>query len=133
MSSLLERLQPKERRASKPRCHLLTQGSPNAVAARLTALVAPFARVASSDRWKPEGFGDLEETQLHKAPRLLPPALRLPGTSRGLNRAAETVSWPNARERDRGKELSTDYPSHSSGWAQRHFTIRTTGGISYRP
>ena len=75
MSSLLEPLKPKERRGSKPRCHLLTHGSPDAVAARLTALVAPFASVAPSDHWMPQGFADLEEAQLHKAPRLLPPAL----------------------------------------------------------
>ena len=74
-SVLLERLKPKERRGSKPRCHLLTHGSPDAVAARLTALAAPFASVASSDRWMPQGFADLEEAQLHKAPRLLPAAL----------------------------------------------------------
>ena len=42
----LERLKPKERRGSKLRCHLLTHGSPDAVAAKLTALVAPFASVA---------------------------------------------------------------------------------------
>ena len=75
MSSLLEPLKPKERRGSKPRCHLLTHGSPDSIAARLTALVAPFASVAPSDRWMPQGFADLEEAQLHKAPRLLPPAL----------------------------------------------------------
>ena len=75
MSSVLEPLKRKERRGSKPRCHLLTHGSPDAIAARMTALVAPFASVASTDRWMPQGFADLEEAQLHKAPRLLPPAL----------------------------------------------------------
>ena len=75
MSILLERLKPRERRGSKPRCHLLTHGSRDVVAARLTGLVAPFASVAPSDRWMPLGFADLEEAQLHKAPRLLPPEL----------------------------------------------------------
>jgi len=75
MTTLIERLKPKERRGSKPRCHLLTHGFPEAVAARLTALVAPFASVAPSDRWMPQGFADLEEAQLHKSPRLLPPAI----------------------------------------------------------
>lgn len=75
MSSLLEPLKPKERRGSKPRCHLLTHGSPDVVAARLTALMAPFASVASSDCWMPQGFADLEEAQLQKAPRLLSPVL----------------------------------------------------------
>jgi hypothetical protein len=75
MSVFLGRLKPKERRGSKPRCHLLTHGTPDAVAARLTALVSPFASVAPSDRWMPQGFADLEEAQLHKAPRLLAPAI----------------------------------------------------------
>lgn len=73
MSELLERLKRNERRGSKPRCHLLTHGTPEVVAARLTALAAPFATVAPSDRWMPHGFTDLEEAQLHKAPRLLSP------------------------------------------------------------
>lgn len=75
MSSLLEPLKPKERRGSKPRCHLVTHGAPDGVAARLTELVAPFASVSVSHRWMPQGFANLEEAQLHKAPRLLPPAL----------------------------------------------------------
>ena len=75
MSILLERLGQRERRGSKPRCHLLTHGSPDIVAKRLTALVAPFASVAPSDRWMPLGFAALEEAQLHKAPRLLSPEL----------------------------------------------------------
>jgi hypothetical protein len=75
MSILFERLKAKERRGSKPRCHLLTHGSPDAVAARLTALAAPFGTVAPTDRWMPRGFEDLQECELHKAPRLLPAAL----------------------------------------------------------
>lgn len=76
MNILLERLKPRERRGSKPRCHLLTHGSPDAVATRLTALVAPFASVAPSDRWMPQGFEDTEEATLPKAERLLPPDVR---------------------------------------------------------
>ncbi len=75
MSGLVDQLKPRERRGSKPRCHLLTHGSPEAVAERLTALAAPFASVGPTDRWMPQGFSDVEEAQLHKAPRLLPPAL----------------------------------------------------------
>jgi hypothetical protein len=71
MNILLERLKPKERRGSKPRCHLLTHGSPDAVAARLTALVAPFATVEPSDRWMPQGFEDTDEATLPEAERLL--------------------------------------------------------------
>lgn len=71
MSNLIERLKPKERRGSKPRCHLLTHGTAKEVAAALTALAAPFAQVSADDRWMPNGFVDLGEAQLDKAPRLL--------------------------------------------------------------
>ena len=50
MNLLLERLKPRERRGSKPRCHLLAHGTADVVAARLTALAAPFARVDPNDR-----------------------------------------------------------------------------------
>lgn len=75
MSNLLGRLNPNERRGSKPRCHLLTHGSQDAISARLTKLVAPFASVATSDSWMPQGFGDVEEAQLHKTSRLLTPEI----------------------------------------------------------
>lgn len=72
MNSLIQQLAPRARRGSKPRCHLLTHGSTGDVAAKLTALVAPHAHVSDADRWMPQGFTDMEEAQLHKAPRLLP-------------------------------------------------------------
>jgi len=71
VSDLLQRLKPRERRGSKPRCHLLTHGSVDEVAARLTSLATPFARVSAGDRWMPQGFDEQEEAQLHRAPRLL--------------------------------------------------------------
>lgn len=76
MSELLKRLGSMAQRGSKPRCHGLTHGSRDLVAARLTALVAPFAQVAPKDRWMPDGFADIEEAQLHLATRLLPPEVR---------------------------------------------------------
>jgi len=75
VDDLLERLDPKARRGSKPRCHLLTHGSSDEVAARLTSLVTPFAEVSRDDCWMPQGFADIEEAQLHKAPRLLDPRI----------------------------------------------------------
>lgn len=72
MKSLLDNLKEKERRGSKPRCHLLTHGSRDAVAARLTALVTPFASVSPSDSWMPEGFDNVKEATLPEANRLLP-------------------------------------------------------------
>lgn len=71
MSELLKRLGTRAQRGSKPRCHWLTHGTAKEVAARLTALAAPWATVSSTDRWMPEGFVSLEEAQLHQAPRLL--------------------------------------------------------------
>ena len=71
MSILLERLKPTARRGSKPRCHWLTHGPHDAVAARLADLVAPFASVASSDDWMPEGFEHTAEAQLGYADQFL--------------------------------------------------------------
>jgi hypothetical protein len=68
---LIEQLQPKERRGSKPRCHLLTHGRADEVASALTTLVAPFASVSAEDCWMPVGFADVREAELDKAPRLL--------------------------------------------------------------
>ena len=72
MPDFLQRLRPNERRGSKPRCHQLTHGGPEEVAARLTDLIQPWGHVRPNDQWMPRGFDDLEEAQLHNAPRLLP-------------------------------------------------------------
>ena len=71
MNDLLLRLKPNQRKGSKPRCHLLTHGSPEQVAERLSRLIAPWGSVAPTDRWMPQGFEALTEAQLHDAPRLL--------------------------------------------------------------
>jgi hypothetical protein len=71
-ADLLQRLGPKERRGSKPRCHLLTHCDRHEVARRLTSLVHPWGEVASTDRWMPNGFINTEEAQLDKAERLIP-------------------------------------------------------------
>ena len=67
ITDLLLRLNPKARRGSKPRCHLLTHGSPEKVSARLTRLIAPWGRVDTSDKWMPQGFVNSQEAQLGKA------------------------------------------------------------------
>ncbi len=95
MSDLLETLRPKERRGSKPRCHLLTHGSADECAARLTALAAPFAQVSTSDRWMPRGFDDIEEAQLHKATGLLEPGIRAELTAWWLAPASRRAMTPN--------------------------------------
>jgi hypothetical protein len=64
MHYLLQRLKPAERRGSKPRCHLLTHGSVDAVSERLTSLIAPWGKVTTDDRWMPRGFVHTEELQI---------------------------------------------------------------------
>ena len=96
MNNLLERLKPGARRGSKPRCHLLTHGSPDAVGARLTALVAPFAIVAPTDRWMPQGFEDTDEATLPEAERLLSADVRLELKRWWLVAASNNVRTPNS-------------------------------------
>ena len=95
MSDLLERLRPKERRGSKPRCHLMTHGPAKQCANRLEALAAPFAQVFTSDRWMPRGFDDVEEAQLDKATRLLDPNLRTELAAWWLAPASRQAMTPN--------------------------------------
>ena len=76
LNKLLSRLNSKARRGSKPRCHLLTHGSPLDVAGRLSDLIAPFGEVGDRDYWMPVGFDDTEEAELDKADRLLNPEIR---------------------------------------------------------
>lgn len=65
-------LSDRSQRGSKPRCHLFTDGSQAEVAGRLTALVKPYGKVSSADRWMPAGFDNVEEAQLHKPNALIP-------------------------------------------------------------
>jgi len=95
VTDLLQRLKPKEHRGSKPRCHLMTHGSLDAVAARLTGLAAPFAHISAADRWMPQGFVDLEEAQLHKAPLLLDPSIRTQLSKWWLAPASGRAMTPN--------------------------------------
>ena len=93
MRSLLDRLSVKERRGSKPRCHLLTHGSREQVAARLTGLIDPWGQVNPYHQWMPQGFDDLEEAQLHSAPRLLAEGIRRCLQSWWLAVRATTPNW----------------------------------------
>src|ERR1700740_2405964 len=95
MNTLLDRLKPKERRGSKPRCHWLTHGSPVAVASRLMTLVAPFASITPSDRWMPQGFEDTDEATLPEAERLLPADVRLELRRWWLIEASKNTRTPN--------------------------------------
>ena len=77
MNELLNRLEPKARRGSKPRCHWLTYGNTAQVAERLTRISESRAIVSPGDRWMPQGFTVPEEAQLNQAPRLLSSELGL--------------------------------------------------------
>jgi len=74
---VFKELGSKAQRGSKPRCHLVTDGPAEAVAARLTLLAAPFATIRPTDRWMPQGFTDCAEAQLDKADGLLCEAHRI--------------------------------------------------------
>jgi len=67
MSLIYPQLGPKAQRGSKPRCHILTDGTRAQVAARLSALTGNTAIVAPTDVWLPEGFVNLKEAELDKA------------------------------------------------------------------
>lgn len=71
MTKAFKQLGANAQRGSKPRCHLLTHGSADVVAARLTELATPFATITPTDQWMPCGFADCAEAELDKADRLL--------------------------------------------------------------
>ncbi len=76
MSDLLCKLDRRERRGSKPRCHLLTEGDDAEVAARLTAIIAPWGEVRPGHFWLPRGFEDVSEGKLGETPGFLSDGLR---------------------------------------------------------
>ena len=71
MNNFLQNLKLNQRTGSKPRCHLLTHGTAEQVAERLTKLIAPRGLVTAADNWMPQGFKDVKEAQLHNAEVLL--------------------------------------------------------------
>lgn len=70
------KLGQKAQRGSKPRCHLFTEGTPDEVAGRLTALVKPYGSVSPKCKWLPAGFDAVEEVELHKPNTLIPCKIR---------------------------------------------------------
>lgn len=62
----------REQRGSRARCVLLTEGSRDDVADRLTHIAAPFARIDPDQHvWMPGGFSAPAEAKLGEATRLL--------------------------------------------------------------
>jgi hypothetical protein len=74
-NNMLEKLEPKARRGSNARCHLLNHGSKEQVAQRLTDLITPWGRVDVTDTWMPQGFENQVEAQLGRGDVLLDPAI----------------------------------------------------------
>lgn len=64
-------LKVKRNKGSKARCHALTTGTREEIAARLTRLTQPFGRVSAADHWMPDGYVDTAEAELHKAHKLV--------------------------------------------------------------
>jgi hypothetical protein len=68
IGDLLQNLPERERRGSRPRCILLTEGSNEDVSHRLSALAAPFAIVdLNHHRWMPRGIVEPKEAKLGDA------------------------------------------------------------------
>jgi len=63
-----------QQKGSKPRCHLLTSGTREEVALRLSSLIEPWGQVLATSSWMPDGFVDCEEAQLHTAEKIIPNA-----------------------------------------------------------
>ena len=89
VGELLMNLPERERRGSRPRCILLTDGSNEDVARRLSTLVAPFAIIDSNHHWMPRGFAEPRESKLVDAPSFLSDE----------RREAITAWWLAVRER----------------------------------
>ena len=65
-----------ELRGSRLRCLILTSGSREQVAHRLTRLVEPYAEIdAQRDTWMPRGFLEPKESTLEENDKLLPPGM----------------------------------------------------------
>jgi len=72
MELAFPKLRRNQQKGSKPRCHLLTNGTASEVAARLTSLIEPWGDVRFTDCWMPSGFERCAEAQLHTANELIP-------------------------------------------------------------
>jgi hypothetical protein len=95
MIELLLRLRPRQRRGSKPRCHILTHYDPAQRAATLTQLVSPWATVNEDDVCMPNGFRDIDEAQLHTASDLVDDDVRRSLISWWLAVPSPNATTPN--------------------------------------
>jgi len=95
MENLMDVLPQNAQRGSKPRCHWVTHGTADQVAARLTQLIAPWGEVLPEDHWMPEGFINITEPQLHLQNTLLPEDVRAQLAAWWLPPDAQTRRAPN--------------------------------------
>ena len=73
----LSDLPRRERRGSRARCVVFTQGQPHDVASRLERIAAPYARIEAEQHvWMPRGFEAPSEARLGEAEGLLDPERR---------------------------------------------------------
>ena len=70
MTLLFPKLGKNQQRGSKPRCHIITDGSAEVVADRLTKIADGHAKVTGENIWMPRGFVSVHEAQLDKSPLL---------------------------------------------------------------
>lgn len=71
MNVQFSKLKRNQQTGSKPRCHLLTNGSKEQVAVKLTQLIDGWGSVNPDDHWMPRGLEHPTEAQLHDAPLLV--------------------------------------------------------------
>src|SRR5205814_1072703 len=95
---LLARLPKRERRGSRARCVLLTHGSDEVVARRLSGCVAAYDALTIDPArhfWMPRGFAEPKEAKLSEALSLLTKERREVITSWWLavRRHANTPNW----------------------------------------
>ena len=96
MAHSLERLPVKERRGSRARCVLFTDGVRAEVAARLTSLVAPHAIVHPERHiWMPNGVADAIEGKLGEAKSFLSDGQRKEVTNWWLAVRHAAANTPN--------------------------------------
>lgn len=114
-AELFERLTEKQKRGSKPRCHLLTLGERAEVAKRLTKLIEPHGKVTEDNCWMPlcnvdraRGVVDIDvkEARLGKAVKLLDEEKRgrLLKWWLEVQKGADTPNWDIASTCDIGGE-----------------------------
>ena len=103
LENLIAALPEKERRGSRLRCLLFTEGSATEVAHRLIGLVAPYAFInPAQHQWMPLGFTDTKEAELGKNPGFLSQEHQEKVTTWWLlhRRGARTPNWDIASTAD---------------------------------